>query len=709
MKLPTLPNGDRIRKVTQVQFGGYNHTVGAGDGELYDMSNLSARDWPVLSVRPKRQSGVLPSGVEAANTTSNGLYAMDKLVAVGPADTGELNPHNPYLYYGERKVGALSNSVKQFASIGKLLVILPDNVCYDTREDDIPNERRFSTVSDMNTYASQHAASLTAGDMAGVGTADSDGITIYDLYYWDSTQFVKVGHKSFGALEAETTYSGYWSIRDGFYADEPADSNTIHNANVDFSAVFNEGDAVHIVEATPDPSGRTRIDKTAVIREISSDGHKLRFYENTFEQDATDCVAEKADQTRTAIWLSAHYVGSSVTIEKDLFRFKVNQNTEIAISAAGATSAVGKYFIEEAPGTSTNGIVYAKTVYKITAATYVSADNNLKLTLELHRAQRVTYTNQLTLSREVPEMDFICSNDNRIWGCKDNIIYASKPGDPWNWNVFDGLASDSYSVESGTPGNFTACVSYLGYPIFFKEQEITKIYGKYPSNYELIASPAQGVMAGSHASLAVAGSTLFYLSRTGPCAYTGSQPVDLSAPFGETQYSAGVGGSDGERYFLSMKDSSNAWHLFHYTARLGLWIREDNTHAVAFAYLSGLYCMSTGGTFLVDSPNGNESSVTWEALFGDFTDQDPNRKGVSKIQIRLELEANSQCQVWMSYDDASYGESPIWSTTTAENKRSYYLPIVPRRCDHYRIKLTGYGQVRLYSLAREQYSGSEIH
>jgi hypothetical protein len=45
---------------------------------------------------------------------------------------------------------------------------------------------------------------------------------------------------------------------------------------------------------------------------------------------------------------------------------------------------------------------------------------------------------------------------------------------------------------------------------------------------------------------------------------------------------------------------------------------------------------------------------------------------------------------------------------TTTRKRSYYLPVVPRRCDHFRLKIEAEGDWRLYSLVRESYSGSEL-
>ena len=41
-------------------------------------------------------------------------------------------------------------------------------------------------------------------------------------------------------------------------------------------------------------------------------------------------------------------------------------------------------------------------------------------------------------------------------------------------------------------------------------------------------------------------------------------------------------------------------------------------------------------------------------------------------------------------------------------KRSYYLPIIPRRADHYRLRLDGTGGCRVYSMVREYYDGSAL-
>jgi len=41
-------------------------------------------------------------------------------------------------------------------------------------------------------------------------------------------------------------------------------------------------------------------------------------------------------------------------------------------------------------------------------------------------------------------------------------------------------------------------------------------------------------------------------------------------------------------------------------------------------------------------------------------------------------------------------------------KKSFYLPIIPRRSDHFRIRIEGEGRFELWSLARENYKGSAL-
>ena len=117
----------------------------------------------------------------------------------------------------------------------------------------------------------------------------------------------------------------------------------------------------------------------------------------------------------------------------------------------------------------------------------------------------------VTVKRAVPDMDFLCENENRLWGCKGDTIYACKLGDIFNWNVFDGVATDSYAADVASTGDFTACASYLGYPCFFKEEHIYKVYGDRP-RWE---APAWGWRGEAGGALPSRGNSFFIYPQAG--------------------------------------------------------------------------------------------------------------------------------------------------------------------------------------------------
>ena len=97
----------------------------------------------------------------------------------------------------------------------------------------------------------------------------------------------------------------------------------------------------------------------------------------------------------------------------------------------------------------------------------------------------------------------------------------------------------------------------------------------------------------------------------------------------------------------------------------------------------------------------------WEAEFADFTEQEPNKKQITKLQLRLELEEGATVQVLMQFDSDGRWQR-VGGAIGQGAKRSYYLPIIPRRADHYRLKLTGTGGCRIYSLSIETSTGSPL-
>ena len=284
-------------------------------------------------------------------------------------------------------------------------------------------------------------------------------------------------------------------------------------------------------------------------------------------------------------------------------------------------------------------------------------------------------------------------------------------GNPFIWDNYDTVSTACFAVDVGSAGDFTACTSYLGYPIFFKEEHIYKVYGDKPSNFQVMGSASLGVEAGSGASLAVAGERLMYLSRAGIVVYAGGIPQSAYRPFGTEDYHNAVAGSDGRRYFVSMQDGGGEYSLFVYDTETNLWHREDAWAPVGFAWNGGLYMLGADGNMWLDGRSRPveegtaEGPLTSWVEFNDFYDESPDKKGLLKFQLRMELDEGTTMKVYIRPDSKQWMEI---ANLSASRKRTFLIPIIPRRCDHFRIKLEATGPWKLWSLTRKRYVGSEL-
>ena len=331
-----------------------------------------------------------------------------------------------------------------------------------------------------------------------------------------------------------------------------------------------------------------------------------------------------------------------------------------------------------------------------------------------------TQTDSATVERKIPDMDYITESNNRLWGCssENHEIYACVLGDPKNWNRFLGIATDSFAVTVGTPGDFTGCITHLGYVLFFKEDVIHKIYGNKPSNFQLTDTISRGVEKGSEKSLVIVNETLYYKSRLDVCAFNSSLPASISPQLGDTQYRNAVAGAFGSKYYISMQDKHGKSVMFAYDEVRGLWHKEDDVYASYFAALgSELYFIndrdkrlySVGGSLepYAGDGAGTEKQVEWFMQTGDIGLDSPDNKYVSKLQIRLEADFKSSLMISVQYDQ-DYNSWEEKYRINATRKRSFVVPIIPRRCDTMRIRISGRGNFTIYSITKTIEQGSEM-
>jgi len=287
------------------------------------------------------------------------------------------------------------------------------------------------------------------------------------------------------------------------------------------------------------------------------------------------------------------------------------------------------------------------------------------------------------------------------------VIYACKLGDPTNWFSYRGIAADSYAVTVGSDGPFTGAATCMGYALFFKENTLHKLYGSKPSDFQLSSLRCRGVARNAARSLCVLNETLYYLSSDGVMAWDGSIPAKVSAALDAGRLAnvkQAVGGALDGRYYLHVS-RENEVRLLVYDTERGLWHEEDVCSFEMASTGGQLYLWDGKAIWAADADReenwqqagGIEDGVSFELVSGNIGLDSPEELYLSRLTLRLEAEVKSRIEVAVSYD------SGAWETLaqlTADGRRCFDVPFVPRRCGSLRFRLKGRGQLTLRSLTR---------
>lgn len=618
MKLSKLNELPSTREMIDA-FRGYNHNIRIGEGEFYDMKNLTSDEYPSLSPRKKR-------GIYMSPENPLGLISKDALCYVDGSD----------LYINEYKIEGFEldpNTKKTLVSMGAYIIIMPDKKYINTQD-----------YSDNGDIEAEFNLDITYDDY----TASSTG---YKFAICD------MEGKEYMNPEIEGPDGSKYRV------------------------AIEQGQTVPYSYVEDLPAGM-------LWRDTSSNPSVLKIYDKqtsawievpTYTKISCTGIGKKFN-TGDGVFITAHgfYAKEYLVIEK-----KINDD-EILIKFDLISNIDTDYVFAGQDGK------------------YASVFINIK--------------------RTMPDMDFIIESENRLWGCKYGVvdgkmvneIYASKLGDFKNWNCFAGISTDSYVVSVGTDGQFTGATTYLGYPLFFKEDCIHKIYGSYPANFQVQTTACRGVQQGSSKSLALVNETLFYKSRYSVCAYDGALPVEMSAALGNVQYSDAVAGSLGNKYYISMKDSED-YHLFVYDTFKGMWHKEDNTQAAEF-------CNCRGNLYYIDydtkqirtiqaPPDAEEgevepNAIVWSAETGIIGTNSPDKKYISRLVVRLSLEFGTRVSFFADYDSIGVWK-PLFSMDGTSLK-TFSIPLRTRRCDHMRLRIEGVGNAQIFSICKTIEQGSDL-
>ena len=362
---------------------------------------------------------------------------------------------------------------------------------------------------------------------------------------------------------------------------------------------------------------------------------------------------------------------------------------------------------------------------------------------ETYNSDGTSQMNPIEIRRVVPIMDYVFECNNRIWGCRYgtnydgeivNEIYACKQGDFKNWESFPNTSKDSYQLSLGADGEFTGAISYMGTPLFFKQDRIFAIYGGYPTQYQLQTTECQSVQAGGN-SLAVVDGVLYYKSINGVCAYTGSMPTEIGTALGDVlyRYRAVSCAAYKHKYYLQLIDSQDKanYVLFVYDTEKGMWHKEDKfdgmylcsvtnrkdaeelfgTEALYYVQNMGWNTPTASILYAIKMIEGiygytDDEEIEWFAETGVIGCSSPDKKYISRISFRLSMEVGQRIYVFAEYDSSGTWEQI--GAITGSSLSTFTFPVRPKRCDHLRLRIVGTGSAKIYSISKTLEQGSDI-
>lgn len=639
MYYPQIENESTVRQMLSV-FRGYNHNPVLGDGEFFEMQNMSSDHYPLLSPRSGRNIyNVKNAEALVTEPDFNELWWIDK-------DTAELCRGMPDKYEKHNIGLDVRNSGKHsIVTHGAYAIVFPEgkyyNIASGEEYGDLKLTGRIALHSSSRVTITLHNCERDGRPCVYAANTESPDIGEYKLtspthkYAADGTPIGMITPpKLYKYVKTDENVAKWVLVTDTYIRISiQADSTSVKDTERDFSGSFAAGDFVKF-ENFPTVWGE-------------GEGVGGEFY---------------------LPWLNGMHVLTAIT--KDIGSLVI---PGIVCDAFGPWDGA--------------------------SVTYETEEGTP------------------TLESVIPMLDYVISCGNRLWGCRYgandkheviNEIYATKLGDIHRWYTYaDGsLADNSWAASVGMPGDFTGAAVYDGRPYFFKENRIFTVYGNNATEFTLQELVESGIEMGSDKSAAVLNGLLYYKSCRGILAFNGSSVQLVSDALGNERYSDAVAEVHGGKYYVSMTDASDKPHLFVFDSRVGLWHREDALHVSSFAEAEGaLWCISDGQIHCL-TPTASDERVRWYAESGIIGLNSPDRKYISRIDMRMALSAGASVVVSVQYD--SMGDFLRLYGTESQTFTTFTIPVPLRRHDHMRLRFEGEGDVRIFSITKTIEEGGDM-
>lgn len=689
--LPKLRNTSAPSKVENVAFFGLDRNENASDGYFSDTRNVTSRDFPFISSRDPRLFTKLPDGMELL-----GMGSGRELYFV--LNDGEKS----YFYYGDKIKGEWEDKSKRkkfFCEVSGTIYIFPDRKFFRMQDDEAIAEYSlthsnvgksgyayikvsWSTYHTLNKFIPTHeneSFEFSKGDYIKVwayakGTGEK--VQFFDIPMNESVELM--GESISGA----DGFTDVYFYNNGFYFD----------TTNQYYAASDNGIKMGYEFACP----------PECYEKFGSFANESQSYE----------IFKDEDDYQYLLLSKKTVAGSPETsnFDEEFLKYNYQAGMEVHFSYTDEdfTGIVPKSAVIEETGVD----VFEKDSNNKSYAPYLKFAPGTFAINNWTENKYVIYNDKIiTVSPNYPHIQGAESINNRLWGYKDDTIFASSLGKPYIMTSYKGLSTDSWFLETGVKRNFTGVISFGTVPHFFSEDKIIKVYGDSPSSYSTSETVCSGVKDGSGKSLVLGQGNLYYLDKDGFIAsYTGSYPHVISRNLNEEFVSA-VGCSDSRFIYYILTDKNGHKWLYTYDLLNGVWLLDKECDAEGIIYHdSGVYISKNGfiehtdegfKVFEVYTESGYKSVLEFpvndEGVF--------NQKKLKKILLKINAEKDSSiCVEVRETESAEFIK--LFERTISGGDEVLTVPIDCRRTLGYSIRITGKGKWRLEGIMRRVALGS---
>ena len=653
MKLPMLTELDTTRDMIDV-FKGYNHNLRIGEGEFYNMKNLTSDYYPVLSPRKRR-------GLYTMSVRPQGLIAKDALCYVD-GEYFVINGYKVHMKLSTRE----EDCPKTLVSMGAYVIIMPDKMYVNTAD-----------VSDFGSIESSVTTqSSVTFEMCKVDGSAYENVTLSDespenpnnLDLWIDTSSTPHTLKQWSASSATwvsmaTSYVKISSAGIGkpFSVNDGVTISGIENKQLsDLNStmiIWDRGDDYIVV--------------TGMLDVVSSQDNPITVKR---QMPNMDFIIESENR----LWGCRYGVATNGAVVNEIYASKLGDFKNWSVFHTPSLSTDSYVASVGTDGQFTGAITHLghplffkeNYLHKV----YGNYPANFQITTTTCRGVQKGSHKSLAVVNEV-------------------LFYKAKTA----VCTYDGSLPQeiSYPLGDVTYSDAVACSHGNKYYISMRNdsQNSTTWITPYVSSSMLFLQQTFGLIQ--------EGNTIAIDGWKHHSVNDNTLHVEQVYNAKKTLYSLEIDNADASEI--------GRWNLFVYDGAKKMWHREDDTRVDDF-------CSCRGELYYIDHEDGfiktmfgtgtpDSRKVEWQAETGLIGTDNPDKKYISKINIRMALDLGTRVFGYIQYDSEDNWNFIFRMDGTS--LRSFTVPIRPRRCDHMRIRLEGVGEAKIYSISKTIEQGSD--